>query len=274
MAELLGYCLPLSAVSFEVVADFRWGLGTAGVKHSPAETILHPYEIPAPPLIHPINKDTLEHAAGAPPKRTVEAHRSTWLDHRAFSPEEFPSERLVSAWCSLIFHSLGELAEGVSHGLRMVKEVDLVVMWSSLSIYPFQGNGGQADSAAFLSGCSEGIGTLAERLGRTEELEEVWGLVGGGSDENAKADTTRSDDAEAAKSIDAKVSRIVEDDEHGLFAIDSWKKSVMKDLSIQVTPMTGMIVADLHRENIKVRQIRLEQARGPTGGQPARNNEC
>ncbi|KAG0635651.1 hypothetical protein HOY80DRAFT_1056628 [Tuber brumale] len=115
-----------------------------------------------------------------------------------------------------------------------------------------RGSGGQADGVAFLSGCGEWVGTLAERLGRTEELEEVWELVGGGSDEKAKADATRSDDAEAAKSRDAKVGRLMEDNEHGLFVVDSWKKSVVNDLTIQETPMTGLIVADLRLANNKV----------------------
>ncbi|KAG0643673.1 hypothetical protein HOY80DRAFT_1032350 [Tuber brumale] len=73
-----------------------------------------------------------------------------------------------------------------------------------------RGSGGQVDGVAFLSGCGEWVGMLAERLGRTEELEEVWELVGGGSDKKAEVDATRSDDAEAAKSIDAKVGRIME----------------------------------------------------------------
>ncbi|KAG0635655.1 hypothetical protein HOY80DRAFT_1056654 [Tuber brumale] len=137
-----------------------------------------------------------------------------------------------------------------------------------------RGSGGQADDVAFLSWCGEWVGTLAERLGRTEELGEVWELVGGGSNEKAKADATMSDDAEAAKSRDAKVGRLMEDNEHGLFVVDSWKKSVVNDLTIQETPMTGMIVGDLRRENSKVRQIRLQQAQGSTADQPFGNHEC
>ncbi|KAG0635653.1 hypothetical protein HOY80DRAFT_1056630 [Tuber brumale] len=137
-----------------------------------------------------------------------------------------------------------------------------------------RGSGGQADIVDFLSGCAEGVGTLAKRLGQTEALEKVWELVGGGINEKAKGDATRSDNAEAAKSIDSKVGRLMEDNEHGISVVDSGKKSVMKNLTIQETPMIGMIVADIRRENGKVRQIWLEQARSSTADQPVENHEC
>ncbi|PWW72280.1 hypothetical protein C7212DRAFT_286894 [Tuber magnatum] len=66
----------------------------------------------------------------------------------------------------------------------------------------------------------------------------------------------------------------MEDNEHGLSVVESGKKSVMKDLSIQETPMTGIIVADLRRENSKVRQIQLEQTRGSIADQSVGNHEC
>ncbi|KAG0642765.1 hypothetical protein HOY80DRAFT_1035508 [Tuber brumale] len=173
MVELSGYCLPITAVSFK---DFRWGLGTAGVTR--------------------LNPPQELHRKGL--SRLIEAHGLfTWqlcIDRHAAYQADKMNEVILA----------GSVRQ-------MVKEADLVVMWSSLSIYLFQrGSGGQADGVAFLSGCGEGVGTLVERLGWTEELEEVWELVGGGSDKKTEADATRSDDAEAAKSIDAKVGRIIE----------------------------------------------------------------
>ncbi|PWW78707.1 DHS-like NAD/FAD-binding domain-containing protein, partial [Tuber magnatum] len=187
------------------------------------------------------NIDTLERAAGVPPEKLVEAHGScetcTGLvkPNIVFFGESLPSE----------FHM----------GLRMVEEADLVIiMGSSLSVYPFAalpgraregavrvlmnneragGIGGRADDVLLLGGCDRGVGRLAEELGWTEELEEVWRSVGGGTDKEAEAEAESSESAEPVESMNEKVGRLTEEVERSLSVVDGWKENVVRDLSTQ-----------------------------------------
>jgi NAD-dependent histone deacetylase SIR2 len=156
----------------------------------------------------------------------------------------------------------------------MVEEADLVIiMGSSLSVYPFAalpgraregaarllinneragGIGARADDVLLLGGCDQGVRKLAEELGWTKELEEVWESFGGGSDKKVEAEAESSKDAEPVESIDAKVGRLTEEVERGLSVVDGWKEKVMKDLSIQETRITRMVEADLRGENGEV----------------------
>ncbi|RPA89534.1 hypothetical protein L873DRAFT_1822636 [Choiromyces venosus 120613-1] len=66
----------------------------------------------------------------------------------------------------------------------------------------------------------------------------------------------------------------MEDIERGLSIVDGWKNSVMKDLSIQETPMTRMVEADLHGENSEVSHVDQKKLRGSSADQLVGNCEC
>ncbi|PWW75103.1 DHS-like NAD/FAD-binding domain-containing protein [Tuber magnatum] len=156
-------------------------------------------------------------------------------------------------------------------GLRMVEEADLVIIiGSSLSVYPFAalpgraregavrvlisderagGIGGRADDVLLLGECDRGVRRLAEELGWTEELEEVWRSVGSGSDKKAEAEAESSEDAEPVESVDATVGRLTGEVERSLSVVDDWKDNVMKDLSTQEARIARMVEADLRGEN-------------------------
>ncbi|KAG0639566.1 hypothetical protein HOY80DRAFT_1136654 [Tuber brumale] len=118
----------------------------------------------------------------------------------------------------------------------MVEEADLViVMGSSLSIYPFAALPGRAREGAVrvLINNERGVRKLAAKLGWAEELKEVWGSVGGGSDKKAEVEAESSEDAKLVESIDAKVGRLTEEVERSLSVVDGWKDKVMKDTDCQ-----------------------------------------
>jgi len=181
-------------------------------------------------------------------------------------------------------------------GLGSVEEADLViVMGSSLKVYPFAalpgrarqgaarvlinneragGIGGRADDVLLLGGCDEGVRKLAKELGWAEELEEVWRLVGGGSgDKKVEAEAERSEDTEPVESIDAKVGRLTEEVERGLSVVDGWKENVMKDLSVQETRINRMVEADLRGENGEVSLTDQKNPGCAATGQPTSPSE-
>ncbi|KAG0644889.1 DHS-like NAD/FAD-binding domain-containing protein [Tuber brumale] len=254
------------------------------------------------------NIDTLERAAGVPPEKLIEAHGSfagqSCVDCRVPYPADEMKEHLLAgsvpkcgACTGLVKPDIVFFGESLPRefhmGLRMVEEADLViVMGSSLSVYPFAalpgrarqgavrllinneragGIGGRADDVLLLGGCDQGVRKLAKELGWTEELEEVWGSFGSGSDKKAEPEAGSNEEAEPAESIDAKVGRLTEEVERGLSVVDGWKDNVMKDLSIQETRIARMVEADLRGENGEVSLVDQKKLGGaaaddqPTG---------
>ncbi|RPB00658.1 NAD-dependent deacetylase sirtuin-2 [Choiromyces venosus 120613-1] len=228
------------------------------------------------------NIDTLERAAGVPPELLVEAHGSfagqSCIDCHAAYPGDKMKENLLAGSVSkcevctglvkpdIVF--FGESLPREFHaGIGVVGEADLVIiMGSSLSVYPFAalpgraregavrvlinneragGIGGRADDVIVLGGCDRGVRRLAEELGWAGELEETWKSIGGGSDKQPES-------SDAVESIDAKVGRLTEEVERSLSVVDGWKEDVMEDLSIQATRINRMVEADLRGEKGEV----------------------
>ncbi|PWW78690.1 DHS-like NAD/FAD-binding domain-containing protein [Tuber magnatum] len=205
------------------------------------------------------NIDTLERAAGVPPEKLVEAHGScetcTGLvkPNIVFFGESLPSE----------FHM----------GLRMVEEADLVIiMGSSLSVYPFAALPGRArEGAVRVLMNNERAGGL--ELGWTEELEEVWRSVGGGTDKEAEAEAESSESAEPVESMNAKVGRLTEEVERSLSVVDGWKENVVRDLSTQETRIARTVEADLRGENGEVSLVDQKKLGGATADQLTGSSE-
>jgi len=257
------------------------------------------------------NVDTLERAAGVPPEMLVEAHGSfagqSCIDCHAAYPADKMKEYLLAgsvphceACAGLVKPDIVFFGESLPRefhmGLSSVEEADLVVvMGSSLKVYPFAalpgraragavrvlinnesagGIGGRADDVLLLGGCDEGVRKLAKELGWAEELEEVWKSVGGGSDKKVETEAESSEDAEPVESIDAKVGRLTEEVERGLSVVDGWKENVMKDLSIQETRINQVVEADLRGENGEVSLVDQKNLGGAaTTDQPTSSSE-
>ncbi|CUS12184.1 unnamed protein product [Tuber aestivum] len=252
------------------------------------------------------NIDTLERAAGVPPEKLVEAHGSfagqSCIDCHVAYPADKMKEHLLAgsvpkceACAGLVKPNIvffGENLPGEFRtGIGMVGEADLVVvMGSSLSVYPFAALpvraregavrllinnerageiGGRADDVIFLGGCDEGVRKLAKELGWAEELEEVWGSVGGGTDKDAEAEG----DAEPVESIDAKVGRLTEEVERDLSIVDGWKGNVMKDLTIQEKRINRLVEADLRGENGEVSLVAQKNLGGVAANEPTSSAE-
>ncbi|KAG0634205.1 hypothetical protein HOY80DRAFT_1061151 [Tuber brumale] len=77
--------------------------------------------------------------------------------------------------------------------------------------------------------CDEWAGKPPKEPGGIEELEEVWRLVGGASDERADTEVESREDAELAYPIDAKASRLTAEFEGGRFVFDGWKEKVLNE---------------------------------------------
>ncbi|CUS06762.1 unnamed protein product, partial [Tuber aestivum] len=157
------------------------------------------------------NIDMLEHAVGVLPHKLIEAHGSFAGQSCIDCHTEYPADRMrkhllagsMPQWetCTRLVKPnivfFGESLPREFHiGLRMVEEADLVIMMgSSLSGDPFVefpgqaregavrvlinneragGIGGRVGSVHLLGGCDQGVRRLAEELGWTAELEEVW----------------------------------------------------------------------------------------------------
>ncbi|KAG0637271.1 hypothetical protein HOY80DRAFT_1052199 [Tuber brumale] len=168
------------------------------------------------------NIDTLQCTAGGPWESPAEARGSP---SKAIPDIGFFGKNLGSSF--LI-------------GLRIVSEADLVVMQSLQSIYPF----------AVLLGRAK-----VTELGWAEELEKVYGSVGGGSDGKAEAEAGSIKDAEPA------------------YSMDRLGGSVMQDLSIEEAPMTRIVEADLSGENGKVSYVDKKRLGSSSGDQPASSSK-
>ncbi|KAG0643107.1 DHS-like NAD/FAD-binding domain-containing protein [Tuber brumale] len=145
-------------------------------------TFSHPCEIPEPRPIHP--EHTLERVAGVPLEGLVEAHGS------------FAGQSCIDCH-----------AEHLAN--RMKKHL-------------LTRNVPQYETCTGLVKPNIGMRRLAEELGWTEELEEVWRSVGGGSDKKVEAEAESSEDAEPVESMDAKVSRLTDEVERSLSVVDDW----------------------------------------------------
>ncbi|RPA90023.1 hypothetical protein L873DRAFT_511559 [Choiromyces venosus 120613-1] len=158
-----------------------------------------------------------------PTARSQDSHASSGMPHTrlirrrsTFSPEVFPSVRLVAAWCTRYCILWGGLWREFLMRPKIVERVDLVVVQSSLSVYPLVAIPGPAKEGLLtvsfipsgqggvVGGRNDRARKPAKELWWTEELEEVWGLVGGGNNEKAEAEAKSSEDGRPAETIDVK----------------------------------------------------------------------
>ncbi|KAF4509025.1 hypothetical protein G6O67_005337 [Ophiocordyceps sinensis] len=181
------------------------------------------------------NIDCLERIAGVPADKIVEAHGSFATQRCIECKSEFPDDRMrehvldgkvphcADTACGgmvkpdIVF--FGEsLPPAFSQKLHMTAMADLVlIIGTSLTVYPFaelpdmarEGKprvlfnmervrrvGGRSDDVVELGPCDDGIRTLADALGWTEELEQLWlELVGEEEAERQLQSWEKRDDA-------------------------------------------------------------------------------
>ncbi|KAG0636079.1 hypothetical protein HOY80DRAFT_1139420 [Tuber brumale] len=120
-----------------------------------------------------------------------------------------------------------------------------------------------------------GVRRLAEELGWTEELGEVWRSVGGGSDQEAEEEAESSEAAGLVRieSMGARVGRLTGEVERSLSVVDGWKGNVMKDLPTQETRIARIVEADLGGENGEASLVDQKELGGIAADQPAGSSE-
>uniref|UniRef100_L2FS49 Nad-dependent deacetylase sirtuin-2 n=1 Tax=Colletotrichum fructicola (strain Nara gc5) TaxID=1213859 RepID=L2FS49_COLFN len=196
------------------------------------------------------NIDCLERRAGVPDDKIIEAHGSFATQRCIECATPFPDDKMLQHVQAEIVPRCGTcdglvkpdivffgeaLPEAFRNNTHLPAMADLiVVMGTSLSVYPFAGlaeasrsgvprlllnrervgqMGRRADDVVELGTCDAGVRKLASLLGWRDELEDMWRGIDGGSDtEDAQQTIPKGTVSRVTKALEAEVGTDIKDD--------------------------------------------------------------